>query len=63
MVGKLELLAQASHEAIEELLTIVGDDIPRYTILVDNVRPNEVNDILLFYFPHWNCLPSAYLEK
>jgi len=51
MLGKFELLTQASHEAIEEWLTIVGDDVPRYVIPIDNVHPDEVNDIFLFYFP------------
>jgi len=55
VLGKLELLAQVSHEVGEEWLTVVSDDIPRYTISIDNVRPDEVNDIFLFYFPQWNC--------
>jgi len=56
MLGKLELLAQASHEAIEEWLIVVSDDVPRYAILIDNVRLDKVNDIFLFYFPQRNCL-------
>jgi len=55
MLGKLELLAWASHEAVEEWLTVVDDDVPRYAILIDDVHPDEVNDIFLFYFPEWNC--------
>jgi len=51
MLGKFELLAQASHEAIDEWLTIVGDDVPRYAITIDNVHSNEINNIFLFYFP------------
>ena len=54
MLGKLELLAQASHEAVEEWFTVVSDDIPWYAIPIDNVHPDEVNDIFLFYFPKWN---------
>jgi len=54
VLGKLELLAQVSHEAVEEWLTVVGGDVPRYAISIDNVRPDEVNDILFFYFPQWN---------
>ena len=61
MLGKLELLAQASHEAVEEWLTVVGDDVPRYTISPDNVCPNEVNDFL--FFTSLNGIASAHLEK
>jgi len=55
MLGKFKLLTHASHEAVKEWLTVVGDDVPRYAIPIDNVRPYEVNDIFLFYFPQWNC--------
>ena len=51
MLGKLEFLTQASNEAVEEWLIVVGDDVPRYAVPIDNVHPNEVNDILLFYLP------------
>jgi len=61
MLGKLELLAQARHEAVEEWFTVVGDDVHRYVIPIDNVHPYEVNDIFLFYFPQWTA--SAHLEK
>jgi len=50
VLGKLELLAQASHEAVEEWFTVVSDDVPRYAILIYNVHPDKVNDIFLFYF-------------
>ena len=56
MLGKLELLTQASHEAVEEWFTVVGDDVPRYTIPIDNVRPYEVNDIFLFLLPSMELL-------
>jgi len=55
MLGKLELFAQASHEVVEEWLTIVSDDVPRYAIPINNVHPDEVNNIFLFYFLQWNC--------
>ena len=55
MLGKLELLAQASHEVIEEWLTIVGDDVPEYAKLIDNVCLDEANNVLFFYFRLWNC--------
>ena len=61
MLGKLELLAQASHEAVEERFTVVGDDVPRYAIPIDNVSPYEVNDILLFI--SLSGTASAHLEK
>jgi len=54
MLGKFELLTQASHKTVEEWLIVVGDDVPMYAILTDNVRLDEVNDILLFCFPQWN---------
>jgi len=54
VLGKLELLTQASHEVVEEWLAVINDDVPSYAILIDNVHPDEVNDILLFYFPQWN---------
>ena len=55
MLGKFELLTQASHEAIEEWFTVVDDDVSRYATPIDNVRPNKANGIFLFYFPQWNC--------
>ena len=55
MLGKLELRTQASHEVVEEWLAVINDDVPSYAILIDNVHPDEVNDIFLFYFPQWNC--------
>jgi len=51
MLGKLELLAQASHETIEEWFTVVDDDVPRHDILIDNVRSDGINDVFLFFFP------------
>ena len=60
MLGKLELLAQVSHEVGEEWLTVVSDDIPRYTISIDNVRLNKVNDILFFSLSSVESLPSIW---
>ena len=54
MLGKLELLAQASHEAVEEWLNVVSDDVPRYAMSIDNVHPDEINDFFFFYFPQLN---------
>ena len=51
MLGKLELLTQASHKAVEKWFTVVDHDVPRYGIPIDNVCRDKVNDIVLFYFP------------
>jgi len=51
MLGKLEFLAQASHHAVEEGLTINGDNVPRHTISIDNVCPCHVDHILFFNLP------------
>jgi len=51
VLGKLELLARASHEAVEEWLIVVNDDVPRYAIPIYNVRPDEVKYIFLFLLP------------
>ena len=51
LLGKLKLFAQASHQAVEEGLTIIGDNVPRHTILIDNVCPYEVDRIFLFDIP------------
>ena len=29
----------------------VDDDVPRYAISIDNVHPDEINDVFRFYFP------------
>ena len=50
-LGKLELLRQASYEAVEKWFTVVGHDVLRYAILIDSVCCDKVNDIVLFYFP------------
>ena len=48
MLGKLKLLAQASHPAVKEGLTIIDDNVPRHTISIDNVCPYEVDHIFFF---------------
>jgi len=57
VIGKLELLAQASHEAIEEGLPLL---VMMY-IMIYNVHPDKVNNILLFYF--LSGIASTHLEK
>ena len=47
----MNFFAQVSHEAVEEWLIIVNDDVPRYAIPIYNVRPDEVKYIFLFLLP------------
>jgi len=50
MLSKLEFLTKASHQFVEEWFAIVGDDISRNAISVDNVYLDEVDNILLLDF-------------
>jgi len=50
MLGKLEFLTKVSHQFVDERFAIIGDNISRYAILINDVRPNEVDDILFFNF-------------
>ena len=48
MLSELELLAEASHQVVQEGLSIIGDNVPRHTIPINNVRPYEVDHIFFF---------------
>ena len=61
MLGKLKILAQDSHQNVEEGLTIIGDYVLRYTISIDNVRPYKVDRI--FVFDSLSGIASTLLEK
>ena len=39
------------HQFVKEGLTIIGDNVPRYTISIDNVCPYEVNHIFFLNLP------------
>jgi len=61
VLGKLKILAQDSHQNVEEGLTIIGDYVLRYTISIDNVRPYKVDRI--FVFDSLSGIASTLLEK
>jgi len=48
VLGKLKLLVQASHQAVEEGLTIISDDVPRHTMSIDNMHSYKVDHIFVF---------------
>ena len=50
MLSELELLAEASHQAVEEGLSIIGDNVPWHTIPIDNVCLYEVDHVFFFDF-------------
>jgi len=50
MLSILKFLAKASRQLIEERFTIVGDDMTRHAISVDDVCPDDVNNVFLLDF-------------
>jgi len=61
MLGKLELLTQAGHEAVEEWFTVVGDDVLgtpyRYIMCV------LIKSMTFSFFTYLSGIAYAYLEK
>jgi len=50
VLSEFEFLTKASHQLVEEWFAIVGDDISRNTISVDDVCPDEVDNVLFLDF-------------
>jgi len=50
MLSKLEFLIEASHQLVKEWFAIVGDDVSRYTIAIDDVSSNKISNILVLDF-------------
>jgi len=49
-LSEFEFLTEVSHQLVEEWFAIIGDDILRYAILVDDVCPDEVDKVHLLDF-------------
>jgi len=50
VLSEFEFLTEASHQLVEEWFSILGNDISRDTISVDDVCPDEVDNILFLNF-------------
>ena len=50
MLSEFEFLIEASHQLVEEWFVVVSKDISRHIVLVDDVYPNEVNNVLFLDF-------------
>jgi len=48
--GELELLTEAGHQLVDKWFIVVCDDIPRHTILKNDVHLDKINHVLLFDF-------------
>ena len=46
MLSEFEFLTEISHQLVEEWFAIVSDDISRHPILVNDVCPYEVDNVL-----------------
>ena len=56
MLSEFEFLTEASHQLVEQWFCIVGDDILRHTISVDDVCLDEVDNVLFLDFFQRNRL-------
>jgi len=50
VLSEFEFLTEASHQLVEEWFAIVGDDISRHTLSVDDVCPDEIDNVFLLDF-------------
>jgi len=50
VLSEFEFLTEASHQLVEKWFAIVGDDISRHTISVDDVCPDEIDNVFLLDF-------------
>jgi len=49
-LGKFRLLVKAIHQLVNKGFAIIYDDIPRHTILTNDVHSDKINQILLLDF-------------
>ena len=51
MLLEFVFLAELVHKLVGELFSIVGDDVARYTISMDDMLFDETDDSFLLDFP------------
>jgi len=61
MLGKLEFSTKDSNQFVNKWFAIINGDIWRHAIVINDVCPNEVDNILLL--PYFNATVPTHLKK